>query len=64
MCWWMRKDERMSRAIKLTRAQKEILTRAGLMWRNWLFLKESEKELVIVNKSTGKVRKVKKAKNA
>lgn len=51
-----------SRAINPTLAQKKIMTAAGLIVRNWYVLKETEEELHLINKGSGKIRKIQKNK--
>ena len=50
-----------SKAQKPTLAQKEMLTAAGLVARNWLVLAETDTALVVVNKASGQSRNIKKA---
>lgn len=49
-----------SKAKKPTLAQKKIMSAAGLIVKNWLVLKETDEELHLVNRRTGKTRKVRK----
>ena len=51
-----------TRVTKPTLAQKKIIAAAGLVVKNWLVLKETDEELHLVSKGTGKTRKVKKSK--
>lgn len=43
-----------------TLAQKKIISAAGLIARNWYVVKETDKELHLVSKGTGRSRKVRK----
>ena len=43
-----------------TLAQKKIISAAGLVARNWYVLSETEEELHLVSKGTGRSRKVRK----
>lgn len=43
-----------------TLAQKKIISAAGLIARNWYVVKETEEELHLVSKGTGRSRKVRK----
>lgn len=45
---------------KPTRVQKKKIADAGLNWRNWLVVSESEEELIIYNKKSERRRTVKK----
>lgn len=47
-----------SRATKPTLAQKKLITQAGLRVSNWLVIRDEEKELCLVNRGSGKTRKV------
>lgn len=49
-----------SKATKPTRDQKNIIAEAGLIWKNWLVLAESDTELHIVSRGAGQKRIVKK----
>lgn len=49
-----------SRAKKPTRRQKEQMRGAGLIPKNWLVLKETTEELIVVNRGSGRTRRVKK----
>lgn len=44
------------------REEKELISKAGLIARNWYVLKNTEDELVLVSKGAGKTRKIKKEK--
>lgn len=48
------------RPVKPTRDQKEILADKGLLWKNWLVLEETQEALYIVNRGTGRRRRIKK----
>lgn len=49
------------RASKPTREQKCQLTLAGLIAKNWLVIKDTPTELIVVSKASGRNRRVKKA---
>ena len=49
-----------SRATRPTRDQKVIMSAAGLVVNNWLVLRESPAELLLVSRGAGVVRKIKK----
>ena len=49
-----------SRAVKPTRDQKEMIASAGLIWKNWLVIKETPEALHIVSRGTGRNRVIKK----
>lgn len=51
---------RRSRATRPTRDQKVIMSAAGLVVNNWLVLRESPPELMLVSRGAGVVRKMKK----
>ncbi|MDE7426111.1 MAG: hypothetical protein K2N51_20835 [Lachnospiraceae bacterium] len=44
---------------KPTRVQKKKIVDAGLDWRNWLVVSESDEELVLYSKKSGRRRTVK-----
>lgn len=48
------------RARNPTLAQKKIISAAGLIARNWYVVKETDEELHLVSKGTGRSRKVRK----
>ena len=50
----------MSRAVKPTLAQKKLISKAGLVAKSWLVLIDTDTELRLVSKATGKSRTVKK----
>lgn len=50
----------MGRAVKPTREQKIQMTKAGLVAKNWLVAKETDSELKVVSKTSGKTRTIKK----
>lgn len=43
-----------------TLAQKKMISAAGLVARNWYVVKETDEELHLVSKGTGRSRKVRK----
>lgn len=45
-----------SKATKPTRKQKILMRSAGLVPDHWLTLKESEEELTVVNRGSGRTR--------
>ena len=49
-----------SRAKNPTLAQKKLISAAGLVARNWYAISETDTELHLVHKGTGKSRKIKK----
>lgn len=49
-----------SRVTKPTRKQKILMQSAGLVSKNWLVLKETTEELIVVNRGSGRTRRVKK----
>lgn len=49
-----------SRTRNPTLAEKKIISDARLKWKNWLVLRSSEDELVLVHKGSGKLRTIKK----
>ncbi len=51
-----------SRVTKPTRKQKILMQSAGLVPKNWLVLKETTEELIVVNRGSGRTRRVKKVK--
>lgn len=51
---------RKSKAKKPTLEQKQAMTAAGLVARNWLVLGETDTTLQVVSKATGQCRNVKK----
>lgn len=50
-----------NKAVKPTLAQKKRITDAGLVVNNWLVLKESEDELLLVSRNSGRFRRIKKS---
>ena len=52
----------MGKAIKRPRApkfrEKKIISDKGLDWNNWHIIDSNHKELVLVNKHSGNVRKI------
>ncbi len=49
-----------NKAVKPTLAQKKRITAAGLIANNWLVMKESEGELLLVSRNSGRFRSIKK----
>ena len=49
-----------SRVRNPTLAQKKLISAAGLIARNWYVVKETDEELHLVSKGTGRSRKVRK----
>lgn len=49
----------MSRAKKPTLKEKKEMVEAGLIWKNWLVLEFGETTMKLVNRASGKIRKVK-----
>lgn len=49
------------RAVKPTRSQKMIMTKAGLVVVNWLVLRETETELRLISRGSGVRRIIKKS---
>lgn len=58
-----RKEARayMSRAIRPTYRQKQIMDKQKLDMKDWLVSKETSTELKIVNKASGRTRTIKKS---
>lgn len=52
-----------TKAKKPTLAEKKLIRAAGLIERNWLVLKNTEEELHLVSKGTGRSRHIRKEKN-
>lgn len=50
-----------SRAMKLTRSQKALMSKAGLVVNNWLVLEETKTELRLVSRGAGVRRTIKKS---
>ena len=50
-----------NKAVKPTLAQKKQITDAGLVANNWLVMKESEEELLLVSRNSGRFRSIKKS---
>ena len=42
------------------REEKELMSKAGLIVRNWYVLKNTEEELVLVSKASGRTRRIRK----
>ena len=49
-----------SGAVKPTRAQKVLISTAGLVVRNWLVISDTEAELRLVSRRSGATRVIKK----
>lgn len=49
-----------SKASRPTRAQKEIIAGAGLIWKNWLVLRETPEALHLVSRGAGRSRTIEK----
>lgn len=49
-----------ARTTKPTRKQKILMQSVGLVPKNWLVLKEMTEELIVVNRGSGRTRRVKK----
>lgn len=49
-----------NKAVKPTLAQKKLMTAAGLIANNWLVMKESDEEPLLVSRNSGRFRSVKK----
>lgn len=47
--------------MKPTLEQKKRITDAGLVANNWLVMDESEEELLLVSRNSGRFRKIKKS---
>lgn len=50
-----------SKARKPTREQKRWISAAGLVVKNWLVLSDTPEEMKLVNRGSGRNRKIKKA---
>ena len=50
-----------TKAKNPTLAQKKIMASAGLIPRNWYVLKDTENDLHLVSKGSGKTRKISKS---
>lgn len=50
-----------SRAMKPTRSQKALMSKAGLVVNNWLVLVETKTELRLVSRGAGMRRTIKKS---
>lgn len=51
----------MSRALRPTYRQKQIMDKQKLVVKDWLVSKETDTEIKLVKKSTGKTRTIKKS---
>lgn len=49
-----------SNTTKPTRSQKILMDKSGLIVRNWLVLQETDSELKLVSRATGRSRTIKK----
>lgn len=49
-----------NRATRPTRAQKEAISNAGLVVKNWLVIKDTLDKLVLVSRGSGRTRTIKK----
>lgn len=49
------------RARNPTRGEKELISTAGLIAKNWHVIKNNDQELVLVSKGSGRTRRIKKA---
>lgn len=49
-----------NRATRPTRAQKEAISNAGLIVKNWLVIKDTLDKLVLVSRGSGRTRTIKK----
>ena len=50
-----------NKAVKPTRAQKVLMSDAGLAVKNWLVMSETDEELRVVSRSSGRFRSIKKS---
>lgn len=50
-----------NKAVKPTLAQKKLISAAGLVVRNWLVMLETDEELRLVSRSSGRFRSIKKS---
>lgn len=50
-----------NKAVKPTLVQKKLMTEAGLIANNWLVMKETDEELLLVSRNSGKFRSIKKS---
>lgn len=50
----------MKQAKKLTRSQKEIVSKNGLRPDRWMFISDSEFEIKIIHKYSGNIRNIEK----
>lgn len=51
----------MARAISPTLKQKELMTANNLLAKNWLVIRETETEVKLISKTSGKKRTIKKS---
>lgn len=49
-----------NKAVKPTLAQKKLISAAGLNFWNWLVMSETEEELRLISRSSGRFRSIKK----
>ncbi len=50
-----------NKAVKPTRAQKILMSDAGLVVKNWLVMSETAEELRVVHRSSGRFQSIKKS---
>lgn len=50
-----------NKVVKPTLVQKKLISAAGLVVRNWLVLRETDEELRIVNRTSGRFKSIKKS---
>lgn len=50
----------MKQPKRLTRDQKIILNKCGLVPTNWMLVKETERQLVIIHKTSKTIKKINK----
>jgi len=50
-----------NKGVKPTLAQKKLICAAGLVINNWLVMKETEEELLLVSRSSKRFRSIKKS---
>lgn len=50
-----------NKAVKPTRAQKILMSEAGLVVKNWLVMSETAEEIRVVHRSSGRFRSIKKS---
>lgn len=52
----VRKEKKMKQPKAPTRDQKVLLSKEGLIWKNWMVKAEDKISLAVINKESGKVR--------